>query len=77
MVPREWWPYLYQYGVGLCVFLGGLWIILRSRACVLSRANDRFWFVVLILGFGWYAGIHLLWYLAALYIDPHAPVIRG
>lgn len=65
-----WHPYLYQYGVGGVVFLIGIWLILHHRACVLSRKQDRFWFRVLIFGFFWYAGIHFLWYLAALYILP-------
>ena len=71
-IPEYWWPYLYQYGVGLVIFLIGLFIILRYRSCVLSRQNDRFWFGVLIFGFVWYAGIHFFWYLAALKIMPDA-----
>ena len=67
-----WWPYLYQYGVGLVVFLIGVTLILKYRACDFSRRNDRFWFGVLIFGFIWYAGIHLAWYLAALYVLPPA-----
>jgi hypothetical protein len=69
-IPEYWWPYLYQYGVGLAIFLTGLWIILRYKSCVLSRQSDRFWFGVLIFGFIWYAGIHFLWYMAAMYIMP-------
>ena len=70
MVPEYWWPYVYQYGVGLIIFLIGLWLILGYKSCVLSRRQDRFWFGVLIFGFLWYAGIHLLWYLAAIHINP-------
>ncbi|MCK4873197.1 MAG: hypothetical protein KAS72_10765 [Phycisphaerales bacterium] len=69
-IPEYWWPYLYQYGIGLVIFLIGMFIILRSKSCNLSRRNDRFWFGVLIFGFIWYAGIHLCWYLAAIYIMP-------
>lgn len=76
-IPEYWWPYLYQYGVGLVVFLIGLWLILKYRACDLSRRNDRFWFGVLIFGFLWYAGIHLAWYLAALYVLPAAQQAAG
>jgi len=43
----------------------------RPRPGVRSRRNDRRWFRVLIFGFLWYAGIPLLWYLAALYILPN------
>ncbi len=67
-----WLPYLYLYGVGAVIFVTGLTIILRSGACNLSRKADRFWFGVLLFGFAWYAGIHLIWYLAAIYVMPVA-----
>lgn len=70
-IPRIWWPYLYQYGVGVVVFGLGLLLILRTGACVPARREDRFWLGVLIGGFLWYAGIHLAWYLAALYVLPN------
>ena len=72
MIPEYWWPYLYQYGIGAVIFLIGLYLIIRHRACVLSRKQDRFWFGVLLAGFAWYAGWHLLWYLAAIYVLPAA-----
>jgi len=49
-VPEYWWPFLYQYGVGLIVFLIGLALILGYRSCNLTRRADRLWFAVLILG---------------------------
>ncbi|HNQ22031.1 MAG TPA: hypothetical protein PKK06_02950 [Phycisphaerae bacterium] len=72
-IPEYWWPYLYQYGVGGVVFVIGLALILGYRSCNLSRREDRFWLGVLVFGFAWYAGIHLLWYLAALYVLPATP----
>lgn len=72
-VPEYWWPYLYQYGVGLVIFLIGLALILGYKSCNLSRKHDRFWFGVLIFGFVWYAGIHFLWYMAALFYNPPMP----
>lgn len=72
-----WLPYLYQYGVGLIVFVLGLVLILRYKSCNLARPDDRFWFGVLIFGFVWYAGIHFLWYLAAIYILPAAEGAAG
>ena len=63
-----WLPFLYQYGVGLIIFLLGLVIILKSRSCNLARRHDRVWFGVLIFGFIWYASIHFFWYIAALNI---------
>jgi hypothetical protein len=71
-IPEYWWPFLYQYGVGLIIFLIGLAMILGYRSCVLTRKHDRFWFGVLIFGFLWYVSIHLAWYLAAIYIMPEA-----
>ena len=71
-IPEYWWPYLYQYGVGLVIFVIGLALILGYKSCVLSRKQDRFWFSVLICGFIWYAGIHLVWYLLAIYALPAA-----
>ena len=70
MIPEYWWPLVYQYGVGLVIFVIGMTLIIKHRSCVLSRPQDRFWFGVLIFGFIWYAGLHLLWYLAALFILP-------
>ena len=70
MVPEFWWPYLYQYGLGVVIFLIGTYLILTRKSCVLSRRQDCFWFGVLIAGFLWYAGIHLAWYLAAIHVMP-------
>lgn len=69
-MPEYWWPYLYQYAIGAIIFCIGLFIIIRQRSCVLSRRQDRFWFGVLVGGFLWYAGIHLTWYLTAIYCMP-------
>ena len=71
-VPAYWWPYIYQYGVGMIIFVIGLILILRYKSCNLSRQQDRLWFGVLLFGFFWYAGIHLLWYLAAIFILPES-----
>ena len=71
-IPEYWWPYIYQYGIGAVIFTVGLFIIIKNRSCVPARRQDRFWLCVLIGGFLWYAGIHLVWYLAAIYIMPAA-----
>ena len=68
----HWWPFLYQYGVGLVIFLTGIAIILGYKSCNFTRQRDRFWFGVLIFGFVWYMGIHFLWYMAAYHILPAA-----
>jgi len=72
-MPEYWWPYLYQYGIGAIIFVIGIWLIIKRGSCVLTRKQDRFWLGVLIVGFLWYAGIHLTWYLAGIftcYIEP-------
>lgn len=63
-----WTSYLYLYGNGLIVFLVGLWLILRSGACQFGRGHDTRWFIVLMAGFVYYAAIHAIWILAALYV---------
>jgi hypothetical protein len=63
-----WITYLYQYGVGGLVFALGLFLIVRSGSCDLTRRNERIWFIFLLVGYLWYAGLHLLWTLAALYL---------
>ena len=64
----HWFTYLYQYGLGGIVFGVGLWLIVKSGACDLGRRNERIWFIFLIVGFFWYAGLHFLWTLAALHL---------
>lgn len=69
-IPEYWWPFLYQYGVGLVIFVVGVGLILRYKGCDLSRRQDRFWFGVLLAGFVGYMGMHLVWYWAALHVLP-------
>ncbi len=65
------WPsYFYLYGNGLIVFLIGVLIILRYRACQLGRGRDTFWFIVLFVGYLFFASLHAIWIWAAL----HYPV---
>lgn len=63
---NPWTSYLYLYGNGLIVFLVGLRVILKSGACRLGRGRDTFWFVVLLLGYVFFAAMHAAWILAAL-----------
>lgn len=62
---RVWLPYLYLYGVGGLLFLGGLYLVLRSGALDLKRPRHRRWLGVLLFGFLWYMGLHLIGTLAA------------
>ncbi|MGB0952847.1 MAG: hypothetical protein ACPG31_06460 [Planctomycetota bacterium] len=63
---RVWLPYLYLYGVGGILFLGGLYLVLRSGSLDLKRPGHRRWLGVLVFGLLWYMGIHLVSTLAAL-----------
>jgi len=60
-----WTSYLYQYGFGLITFLVGIFIIINSKACQLGRGRDRFWFIILFVGFFIYALLHAIWIIAA------------
>jgi len=60
-------PYLYLYGVGGALFFSGLAVVIRSGALRLRRREDRRWFWILLFGFFWYALLHGLGILAALY----------
>lgn len=63
---NPWTPYGYLYGLGLVTFLIGLTVILRARSCRFGRGHDTAWFVVLLLGFAFFAVLHAVWILAAL-----------
>ena len=65
---NPWTSYLYQYGLGLIVFLIGIWMIISTKACQLGRGHDTFWFRVLLGGFVFFALVHAIWILAALKI---------
>jgi uncharacterized membrane protein YkgB len=60
-----WTSYLYQYGLGLIVFLVGILVILKSKSCQLGRGRDTFWFILLIFGFVFFAVVHALWIVAS------------
>lgn len=63
---RIWLPYLYLYGVGGFFFVLGMVLILRHRALNLDVRRDRKWLAVLVVGFIWYAFMHLAVTLGAL-----------
>ena len=60
-----WASYLYQYGLGLVVFLIGLWVIRSSGACIPTRGRDGFWYKFLLSGFCFFAAVHALWIILA------------
>ena len=64
---NTWLPYLYLYGVGGIFFIVGLIIIRRSGAIDMKKKRHRFWYKVLIGGFIYFAAIHAILIIAALY----------
>ena len=72
-----WAPLIYQYTVGGLLFVLGITLSLRSRACDLKRANDRFWLAVLFVGIGVYFAVHLTVYLLAIFVLPNAAGVSG
>ncbi len=63
-----WTSYLYQYGFGSIVFLIGIVLIRKTGACVFDRGSDKFWFKWLIAGFFFFAILHAVWILLAVYL---------
>jgi hypothetical protein len=63
---RLWLPYIYLYAVGGALFLGGLFLVLRSGALDMKRRGHRRWLGVLVFGLLWYMGLHLAGHLAAI-----------
>ncbi|MBC8322253.1 MAG: hypothetical protein H8E70_01650 [Candidatus Marinimicrobia bacterium] len=63
---QTWLPYIYLYGVGGGLFIVGIWLILRHKSLDFQRRKHRYWFLILIGGFAWYAMIHAVVILAAL-----------
>jgi hypothetical protein len=75
MVPRfltdalgadnPWTSFWFQYIMGALVFCNGVWLVMSAKACVLSRAQDRFWFKIMIFGFVCYFVVHAGWIMLA------------
>ena len=64
---QTWLPYLYLYVVGGLFFGFGLYIIKKSGAIDLKKKQHRFWYRVLIFGFLYFAVLHAIFTIAALY----------
>jgi hypothetical protein len=62
-----WLPYIYLYGVGGIFFFFGLVIIRKSGAIDLNNKKHRHWYRVIIFGFFYFAAMHALLNIAALY----------
>ena len=67
-IENPWTSYLYMYGFGLLTFAIGVTLILKSGACNLSRAKDRFWLKALLIGMVFFSSLHASWIYLALSI---------
>jgi len=63
-----WLPYIYLYVGGGIFFLAGMIYIRKTKAIDMRLKKDRFWWRVLIFGYFYFAAIHALLILAALYL---------
>lgn len=63
-----WTSYLYQYGFGAITFIIGITLIRKTGSCVLGRGHDTLWFKWIIAGFFFFAIVHAVWILLALYM---------
>jgi len=64
---NTWLPFIYLYGIGGIAFLIGMFLILNHRALNIARPRHKRWLVVLIFGFVYYATIHGIFILMALW----------
>jgi hypothetical protein len=58
---NPWTSYLYMYGFGGVFFSIGMFMILKTKSCKLSRGRDSLYFNFLIGGFIYFATVHGLW----------------
>ena len=63
---RTWLPFIYLYGVAGIAFLIGTILIIKTNALNLSSQSHKNWFIILLFGFIYYAGIHATFILIAL-----------
>ena len=62
-----WLPYIYLYVGGGIFFVAGMILIRRTKAIDMRLKRDRFWWKIMLWGFVYYAIIHLILIIAALY----------
>ena len=65
---NPWTSYLYQYTFGLLFFSLGIFMVLRTKACIPRRGRDGKWLKFLVGGFIFFASLHAIWVALALYI---------
>jgi len=64
---QTWLPFIYLYFVGGLFFLSGMILVKKAGSVDLNRRRHRYWWRVLIFGFFYFAIIHAVMIIAALY----------
>jgi hypothetical protein len=70
---NPWTSYLYLYGFGFIYSGSGILLSLKTGACRWDRPRDRFWLIMIVLGFCYFAALHGLW----IYLSLSIPYIGG
>lgn len=65
---NSWLPYIYLYVVGGFFFFLGLYLIKRYGAIDLTKKTHRFWMKVMVFGYFYFAALHFILIIAALYL---------
>lgn len=65
-----WTSFIYMYALGGIFFMIGNWIAMSTGAVKWHRKSDRFWFLSVILGFGFFFSLHGFWIFYAIN-SPH------
>ncbi|MDP3683444.1 MAG: hypothetical protein Q8S01_05875 [Ignavibacteria bacterium] len=65
---NSWLPFIYLYVGGGIFFLAGMVLIRKAKSIDMRLKKDRFWWKVMIAGYIYYAVIHAILIIAALYL---------
>jgi len=63
---HSWLPFMYQYGIGLLIFGGGLFAVFKAYGGKEFWNQYKIWIQILIWGFIYVSSIHLLMTVSAL-----------
>lgn len=62
-----WLPYIYLYVGGAVFFIAGMILIRKAKSIDMRLKQDKFWWKALIFGYFYFAFIHAILIIAALY----------
>ena len=65
---NPWTNYFYTYVFAFFYTGSGIALAVNTNACNLSRPRDRFWLLLLIAGFIYFALLHAVWIYFSLMI---------